>query len=313
MNIFNKVLNNDLLVTYNRASQQEIIKPYEFQNYHEDQIIMLRVDKGNFCYGKKMEPLKIGHSYFIPANEPVYLRCGSSKSYTVFGEDGFPNYNESARFHKKIQPYQDITFCSEVLSLLFFDVSISNAFGLFSFMEFPAIVLPPDDELDFLIKNIVLEEALDKIGRDSLIKNYIQEIVIQISRFINSQPHFEKYVNRLSMSADKRLLDMLKYIKDHLDQDLNNTILADQACVATEYVGQFFKSLTGKNLQHYIHNQRLEWAHELLMTNAYSVQEVSNKVGFNDHTYFSRMFKQRFGINAIDVKKSVKQNSKLIV
>jgi AraC-like DNA-binding protein len=313
LSILNKVLNNDLQVTYSRASQQEIIKPYEFQNYHEDKTILLRVDKGDFCYGANMEPLKVGHSYFIPPNEPIFLRCSNAKSYTIFGESGFPNYNESARFHKKIAPYQDISDCSEVLSLLFFDANIYNAFGLFSFMNFPAIALPPDEDLDFLIKNIVLEEALDKIGRDSLIKNYIFEIVIHICRYISTQSKFERHIEKLSLSADKRLLDVLIYIKEHLGDDLNNTVLAEQACVAEQYVGQYFKGLTGKNLQNYIQNQRLERAYELLLTNAYSVQEVGNIVGFNDNTYFSRSFKARFGMNAIDVKRKIKQDSNFIV
>jgi AraC-like DNA-binding protein len=313
LSILNKVLNNDLQVHYGRASQQEIIKPYEFQNYHEDKVILLRVDKGDFWYGKKMEPLKVGHSYFIPPNEPIFLRCCKANKYTIFGEEGFPNYSESSRFHKKIAPYQDINECSEVLSLLFFDANIYNAFGLFSFMGFPAIVLPPDEDLDFLIKNIVLEEALSKIGRESLIKNYIFEIVIQICRYICSQPKFERHIDKLSLSADKRLLDVLIYIKEHLGDELNNTVLAEKACVAEQYVGQYFKGLTGKNLQNYIQNERLEKAYELLLTNAYSVQEVGNIVGFNDNTYFSRMFKSRFGMNAIDVKRKLKQDSNFMV
>ncbi len=313
MNIFNKVLNNDLQVNYNRASQQQIIKPYEFKGYHEPQNILLRADKGSFFCGKKMEPLKEGHTYFIPSNELIYLRCGDAKKYTVFGEDGFPDSYESAKFHKRIKPYQNISKCSEVLTIIFFDVSIYNAFGLFSFMELPTIVLPPDEEMDFLIKNIALEEALDKIGRDSLIKNYIFEIIIHICRYINSQPQYAKYIEKLTLSADKRLLDMLKYIKDHIGDDLTNDILADQACVAVQYVGQFFKSATGKNLQQYIHNIRLERAYEILGTNANTVQEVSLLVGFNDHTYFSRSFKQKFGVNAIDFKNKLRKESKMIV
>ena len=182
-------------------------------------------------------------------------------------------------------------------------------------MNFPAIILPPDEELDFLVKNIVIEEALDKIGRDSLIKNYIFEIVIHICRYICTQPKYERFIDKLTLllSPDKRLLDVIIYIKEHLGEDLNNTVLAEKACVAEQYVGQYFKGLTGKNLQNYIQNQRLEKAYELLMTNANSVQEVGNIVGFNDNTYFSRMFKAKFGMNAIDVKRKLKQDSNFIV
>ena len=75
----------------------------------------------------------------------------------------------SSQFHRKIFPIGDISNSENVLTLLFFDVDIYSAFGLFSFMELPAMIIPPDDELGFLVKNIALEEAQDKIGRQNII------------------------------------------------------------------------------------------------------------------------------------------------
>jgi len=312
MNIFNKIL-NDLQVKYNRASQQEILKPFEFNRYHEPQNILVRIDKGNFYAGENFTPLKEGAFYFIPASELIYLRCGKTSKYPVFGEEGFPNIEISTQFHKKIFPIGDISAASEAYTLVFFDVDIHNAFGLFSFMELPAMLIPPDEELGFLVKSIALEEALDKIGRLNIIRNYIEEIVIHLCRYINSEPKYQKNIEKLVLSGDKRLLDMLNHIKLNLGKDLSNAVLADIACLAEDYVGQFFKATTGKNLQNYIESERLMKAYQLLMNKGRTVQEISDMVGFKDATYFSRRFKTKFGINAIDVKRKINYDSNFLV
>lgn len=312
MNIFNKIL-NDLQVKYNRASQQEIIKPYEFNCYHEPQNILLRIDKGTFYGGLNFTPLKEGSFYFIPASELIYLRCGKANKYPVFGEEGFPNIEISSQFHRKIYPIGDISNASEAFTLVFFDVDIYNAFGLFSFMELPAMLIPPDEELGFLVKSIALEEAQEKIGKLNIIKNYIEEIVIHLCRYINSEPKFQKNVEKLVLSGDKRLLDILRYIKMNLGKDLSNAVLADVACLAEDYVGQFFKATTGKNLQNYIESERLDKAYHLLINKGNTVQEISDLVGFKDASYFSRRFKTKFGINAIDVKRKINYDSNFLV
>jgi len=312
MNIFNKIL-NDLQVKYNRASQQEILKPYEFNCYHEPQNILVMIDKGNFYGGINFTPLKEGSFYFIPASELIYLRCGNTNKYPIFGENGFPDLEISAQYNRKINPIGNISSASEAFTLVFFDVDIYNAFGLFSFMELPGMIIPPDEELGFLVKSIALEEAQDKIGRQNLITNYIEEIVIHICRYINSEPKFQNNVQKLVLSGDKRLLDILKYIKMNLGKDLSNAVLADIACLAEDYVGQFFKATTGKNLQNYIESERLEKAYHLLMHKGSTVQEISDLVGFKDASYFSRRFKTKFGINAIDVKRKIFSDSNFLV
>ncbi|MEI6815236.1 MAG: helix-turn-helix transcriptional regulator [Bacteroidota bacterium] len=312
MNIFDRVL-DDLVIKFNRGSQQEIIKPYEFYGYSEPQNILMKVNKGNFYVGQSFTPIKPGQFYFIPASEPIYLRSGRAKDYTIFGQDGFPNYEESKKYHLRIQPGEDIENAKDVMSLLFFDVDIHSAFSLFSVMELPCIILPNDDILDFLVENIIVEQGQDKIGSKQLIRNYIYEIIIQICRFINSQDRFQNKVEKLQLTADKRLLELLKYIKENLGSDLSNEILCNIVCVAKEYVGQFFKRLTGKNLQQYIELQRLEKAHELLLTGAHNVQEVTFLVGFKDAAYFSKRFKAKYGINPINVKQTKSKDSSFFI
>ena len=104
-------------------------------------------------------------------------------------------------------------------------------------------------------------------------------------------------------------MDIVKHIQENLEKDLSNKTIANIAYVSEDYVGQFFKSLTGKNLQDYIENQRLDRAMFLLRTQPDNIQEIAHRVGFKDPAYFSRRFKMKFGANA----NSIRQNKNQLV
>lgn len=54
--------------------------------------------------------------------------------------------------------------------------------------------------------------------------------------------------------------------------------------------------MTGYSPNEYIRIIRMKKAAELLLENRYTVAEVSYKVGINDPFYFSKCFKQQFGV-----------------
>lgn len=57
-----------------------------------------------------------------------------------------------------------------------------------------------------------------------------------------------------------------------------------------------FKQVFGTTVFGYLHQQRLQVAQHLLRTSALKVNEVARAVGFCDRNYFTRIFKQKFGI-----------------
>lgn len=55
------------------------------------------------------------------------------------------------------------------------------------------------------------------------------------------------------------------------------------------------KSLTNLSGNEFIKNIRLKKAVQLLESENFNIAEVAYKVGFNDPSYFSRMFKKQYG------------------
>ena len=56
------------------------------------------------------------------------------------------------------------------------------------------------------------------------------------------------------------------------------------------------RGVTGYSPNEYIRIIRMKKAAELLLENRYTVAEVSYKVGIDDPFYFSKCFKQQFGV-----------------
>ncbi len=65
-------------------------------------------------------------------------------------------------------------------------------------------------------------------------------------------------------------------------------------------------ALTSQSPSEVLRNTRLLRAKELLTKKAATPSEVAYKVGFNSHTYFSKCFKEEFGITPSEVDQKEK-------
>ncbi len=73
--------------------------------------------------------------------------------------------------------------------------------------------------------------------------------------------------------------------------------LAAQAGVSADHLRDLFHKRFGVRPVEYRTNLRLARAHELLASSGLNVKEISHQAGYSDPLYFSRVFKQRYGIS----------------
>ena len=136
-------------------------------------------------------------------------------------------------------------------------------------------------------------------GKNRVIKLSTDHLVVEIVRYIIKHRLFvEQLATNSTYFKDPRLIDIFNYIKENIGGDLSNKTLAGVANVSEDYVGQYFKLLTGINPQDYIEYQRMEEAVKLLRTTKKSIRSIGKEVGYKDTAYFCRRFKMMFGIPA---------------
>ncbi|MBP2616576.1 helix-turn-helix domain-containing protein [Chryseobacterium jejuense] len=65
---------------------------------------------------------------------------------------------------------------------------------------------------------------------------------------------------------------------------------AEKLNISRGYLTEAIREVTGKSAQHWIHQEILIEAKRLLAFTHLTVKEIAYELGYNDHTYFSRLF-----------------------
>lgn len=89
----------------------------------------------------------------------------------------------------------------------------------------------------------------------------------------------------------------IMYLSEHFsDHDLSLTKLADEIGLSQNYLGLLFKRKLNVGFNEYIRQLRLNYALRLLKQGGLSLNEISEKCGFNSKSYFIAIFKKQYGI-----------------
>ncbi len=94
----------------------------------------------------------------------------------------------------------------------------------------------------------------------------------------------------------------LEKVREAIEEEIDNVDLSIPQLGQKLHLSniQFYrkiKALTGRTPTLFIRSYRLQKARYLLQTSSLNVSEIAYDVGFSDPAYFSRAFKQEFGVN----------------
>ena len=98
--------------------------------------------------------------------------------------------------------------------------------------------------------------------------------------------------------ADQEFLDKAAAaVSTHMiDSDYSVDALASDLCMSRANLHRKMRAITGQTPTEYIRNQRLERAAHLLRTTSHSVNEIADLVGFSYASYFTKCFKEKYGV-----------------
>lgn len=104
--------------------------------------------------------------------------------------------------------------------------------------------------------------------------------------------------------------DFVEQLKNEIYENISNSDfhIADYVHnigFNTDYTRRCFKEEMGITPLEYLIKLRLSYAKQLLLQETYiSVVDVAEKCGFNDSFYFSKIFKQNYGVSPLNYRKS---------
>ena len=294
MEDYNKIIES-LGVRFINAKNIKILEPFTIRNFYDVENTILILNKGEIKFGKEDETVNKSEILFIPGGKQISLTYGAGEP-TKLSNDEFVNNEE-----KYFQSFQDdpSTIDTESFSYVNFEAKVFDSVNFFASLDIPAFVIKDNDKITELIRDILNESKSTLPGKDRVIKLAVDHLVVEIIRHIIKNRLFvEQLATNSTYFKDPRLIDIFAYIRENLEGDLSNKVLANVANVSEDYVGQYFKMLTGINPQDYIEYQRMEKAVNLLRTSKKSIRDIGRDVGYKDTAYFCRRFKMMYGIPA---------------
>lgn len=84
----------------------------------------------------------------------------------------------------------------------------------------------------------------------------------------------------------------LSYIKKNLNKNITRTDVADYVHLNEEYFSRLFKQETGDTFKDYLLMEKMKQAQYLLKNTKLSVSIIASKVGYDNFSHFSKMFKK---------------------
>lgn len=148
------------------------------------------------------------------------------------------------------------------------------------------------------LSNLEYASAHDGYAKELYCKVVFLEFMIQLNRA--ALTNRVKYLP--PVTGDRRILDILDYIGNHLTEELTVDGIADACYVSRYHLMHIFKAETGYTLFAYITEKRLALARDLLKTGI-PVTEVCFQSGFNNYSTFSRAYKKHFHISPSEMRK----------
>lgn len=173
----------------------------------------------------------------------------------------------------------------------------------------PVILLTANDDIEFKKQGY-------KEGADAYIsKPFLWEILLsRIENLINQAlQRKQDFVKETKINPDQITISradelfvtkIIALVEKNLDNsDYSVEDFSRDMCMSRANLYRKINSITGFTPSEFIRNTRLKKAAELIKEGIYSVVEIAEKVGFNTHSYFTKSFKEMFGMPPVDYQK----------
>ena len=135
-----------------------------------------------------------------------------------------------------------------------------------------------------------------------LMKSIALQVASPFAREAESQAIIQLLMSRFLAGAtnkipqiEKRLIRVLDYIDGHIHQPISIDQLADLTFLSKDHLIRLFKKHMKETPVSYINRKKIEKAQLMMLAEDSSIQELSFRLGFENISYFNRLFKKITG------------------
>ncbi len=139
----------------------------------------------------------------------------------------------------------------------------------------------------------------------TLIENHTTiQSILQIQKDMVAS--FSKLVNRCATKGlSKPIMAAVHYIDNHLPMKISLLDISQYANINGSHLSRQFKKETGSTVTEYINKKRILTAKFYLENTNHSITVISTLCGFENHNYFSKVFKEETKLTPREYQKNI--------
>ncbi|QBD84570.1 response regulator [Clostridium tetani] len=203
---------------------------------------------------------------------------------------------------------EDVIKINESLNpdVIFMDIIMPGIDGL----EVAQIIKEKDSSKKIVLMSVyddfeLVQRALKIKVDDYLLKPIKPEkIVTLLKEFIDEDEIFNSE-NNISVYKIDELECALSYIEKNFRKNITLNEVANYVNFSSTYLSKLFKNNIGINFNKYITKRRIKEATLILENKNISVNDLAFQIGYNEPSYFCKVFKKEKGVTPLEYRKKV--------
>ncbi len=210
------------------------------------------------------------------ANDRIYMECEHELESAILASDKF-------RVNAVL---------NELLGLIFLEGNYNYSIVRYKVIELLAlfsrtmIIAGANADEVFRLKRDCMEE-IERIYNAEQLSIWLTKV---IRKFL------EHIIDLRDIKNKEVIYRVLTYINENYANKLKLADLAENVFLSSSYLSRVIKSETGKNFTTLLGEVRVEKSKELLRNTDLSLVDIATSVGFDDQSYFTKVFKKTTGI-----------------
>ena len=165
-------------------------------------------------------------------------------------------------------------------------------------LKLPRLIhVAADDPSRELFHRLIEANSSDRLDDRLNAKAYLLSL---LARYITVAQAGEVLVGG---EQEEQLQNLLAYIHEHLDGDLDNAELAARCHRHPNHFIRYFRGCTGQTPARYVAERRMEAAKRLLEETDLPVSEIMERVGLSESGHFARLFRKQYALTPTEYRR----------
>ena len=231
---------------------------------------IVRAGEGSLCYE--------GKSYALSEGDVVFIDCDKKYSHSTgeFAPDRL----------------WSLDWCH------FYGEAMPGIYGKYLERGGKPVFHPKNtEEFEILLEKIHQIAKSQDYLRDMKINTLLSELIEKIMGYSWNPEHIVLSKKR------QELMQIRAYIDENYTKQITLQDISDAFYIDKSYLCKIYKDQFGSSLNHDIMEKRITKAKQLLRFSQLTMEEIGQKVGYEDANYFSRTFKKVEGCSPSEYRK----------